>query len=112
MASFTTGTLDGKQIAPVVISSAAGGDIVIAAGVAGQIIRLYKIWFVVTGASNMTFKDGSTALSGTAALAANGSFVLDMDGTPWATTSAGNALNLNSSAATQVSGIAYITQGY
>lgn len=113
-ARIMIGASDGAQaLSRLPINSAAGGDILAVPLVANQIIRVYKIWFVVTGASNITFKDGAggTALSGAAALAANGSLTLDMDGEPWYVTSAGKDFVINSSAATQVSGTIYFTQG-
>ena len=112
-AAVMIGLADGyASLSRAVINSAAGGDILPVAAVAGQIIRLYKIWFVVTAATSITFKDGAggTALSGPAALGANAGFVLDLDGQPWYVTSAGNALAINSSGATQVSGTMYYTQ--
>jgi hypothetical protein len=107
------GASDGASaLSRAVINSAAGGDILPVAAVAGQIIRVYKIWLVNTAATSITFKDGAggTAVSGPAALAANGSLVFDFDGEPWYVTSLGNAFAINSSAATQVSGTMYFTQ--
>jgi len=112
MAQVVIGPLDGNPFQTSVVSNSGGGDIAAPAGTAGKIIRVYKLFIVVTGASNITFKDGgSTSLSGAMALAANGAITLDMDGNPWFTTSAGNAFNINSSAATQVSGTVYYTIG-
>lgn len=102
--------LDGQNCLAVALSSAAGGDIAAVTGTPGLIIRVYKLFLVCTGASNITFKDGATALSGAMALAANGAITLDLDGQPWFSCSVGNTFNINSSASTQVSGTVYYTQ--
>ena len=92
-----------------VVSNAGGGAIAAPAATTGKIIRVYKLFLVVTSATSITFQDGSTALSGAMALAANGAITLDFDGVPWFTTSAGAAFNVNSSNAVQVSGTIYYT---
>lgn len=92
-----------------VVNSAAGGSLPAPAGTAGQIIRVYKLFLVISGTTNITFQDGSTALSGPMAFIANGAIALGMDGQPWFTTSSGNAFNVNSSGAVQVSGTVYYT---
>ena len=111
MAGVTLQPLDGaSDLQRSVLTSAAGGDIPApAAAGAGQIIRVYKLFLVVTGATSITFKDGSTALSGAMALAANGAITLDLDGQPWFVCSPNSAFNINSSASTQVSGTVYYT---
>lgn len=91
--------------------NSAAATVPLVAAITSQIIRCYKIWFVVSGATNITFQDGTTALSGAAAMTANGSFVLDMDGDAWFTTTAGNALNLLNSGSVQISGTVYYTAG-
>jgi hypothetical protein len=110
MATVSLIGVDGQPISSAVLSSAAGGDIAAIAAVAGKYTRVYKIFLVVTGATVITFKNGSTALSGAMALPANGAIILDLDGQPWFVTSANAAFNINSSAATQVSGTVYYTQ--
>jgi hypothetical protein len=76
-----------------------------------QQVLLYRIFFLISGgAAILTFLDGEggDALTGPLHLADGAAFVLDRDGThPWFTTSEGNALVLNMSAAVQVSGRAY-----
>jgi hypothetical protein len=111
--SVIIGIGDGsQQLSRAVINSSAGGDILPVAAVPSQIIRVYKMLFVVTSATTITFKDGAagTAVSGPMDLAANGSVVLDMDGQPWYVTSAGNAFAINSSAAVKVAGTIWYTQ--
>jgi hypothetical protein len=106
------GASDGAaSLSRAVINSAAGGDIVLVAGVAGQIIRCYKFLIYNTTALSLTFKDGVTALSGPMALPALGQLLLPMDGEPWFQASAGANLVLNASAATLVAGTIWFTQG-
>lgn len=94
---------------PITFSSS--GDNIIVPAVAGQRIFLYRMLWVATSATNITFKDGaSTSLSGAMAFGANGSTTLDFQGEAWYATSAGNALILNSSNAVQVSGTAWYVQ--
>ena len=85
------------------------GTITAIAGVTGSVIKVYKLFLVVTGAVTITFEDGSTALSGAMALSANGAITLDLDGQPWFPCSVGNAFNIIQSATTQVSGTVYYT---
>lgn len=103
-------TFDSKiKRAPISFSSS--GDNVLVAGTAGQSIELVGLILVVAGATNLTFKDGSTVTSGAMPMSANGSIILDENpGLAWFVASAGNNLVLNNSNAVQVSGVAYFTQ--
>ena len=93
------------------ISFATTGDNIIIAAVAGQIIQVYRIFFITTTAITLTFKDGaSNALTGALPLAANGAITLDHSGDPWFVTTAGNAFILNQSGTSQVSGAVWFTQ--
>lgn len=99
-----------NPLSGALISFATSGDNNIVAGVTAKVIKAYRLYIVVGGATNITIKDGSTALTGAMPFASNGSLVLDFSGIPWYTTSAGNALVINSSAAVQVSGRVEYTQ--
>lgn len=99
---------DGMGLLTAVVSATATA-ISAPAGTASSIIRIYKLFLVATGATNIQFQDGSTALSGALALAANGSVTLDLDGQPWFACSTGNAFTISNSGATQVSGTVYYT---
>ncbi len=93
------------------ITFSGSGDNALVAAVAGQIVQVYRIFFVVGGTTNLTFKDGaSTSLSGAMPFIANGAMVLDNSGDPWFTTTAGNAFILNSSSGVQISGTVYYLQ--
>lgn len=93
------------------ISFSASGDNTVVSGVAGQLVRVFKVLFTVGAASNITFKDGAgTSLTGAIAYAANQGMVLDFDGEPWFATSAGNAFVMNQSAPAAVRGAVWYTQ--
>lgn len=97
--------LASSQLTSAVISSAAGGDIAVVAGVAGKTIRVFRLILVVNAATSITFKDSTpTSFSGAMPIAANGGIVLDFNGDPWYTTAAGKDFVITSSAATQISG--------
>lgn len=101
-----------RKTARVAIDFSTSGDHTIAAGVAGQEINITNIAFTVGGETNLTWKSGTTAISG----------AMDFGGTdeprgmkdhlgccPLKTV-AGEAFVLHSSAAVQVSG--YVTGYY
>jgi hypothetical protein len=93
---------------PVSFASASSNTIV--AGVAGQIIRVYRVLLVNTAANSLTFQDGSTALSGAMLLGVSSILILPNCGIPWYQTSPGNAFNILASAGSQVSGTIWYLQ--
>lgn len=93
-----------------IINFTGSGSNLIIAGVANQIIRVYRYFVVVRIATDLTYLDGATALTGPVPLAANEAMVFTLDTKPWYTCSPGNAFNINSSVGTQVSGRCYYTQ--
>lgn len=101
---------DNYPLTSAAISFSGSGSNQIVAGVTGQIIKVWKILFIVSGATAITYEDGSNPLSGALGFSSNEGMVLDFDTQPWYVTSAGNALNLNSSNAVQVSGTVWYTQ--
>ncbi len=80
------------------------------AGVSGKIIRVYRMLSVVASQTNLTFQDGSTSLSGPIPCWQGGGISLDYSGEPWYVSSAGNALNLNSTNAVAVAGTIWYIQ--
>lgn len=95
------------------ITFASSGVNVLVAGVAATFVRVYRLFIVVAGATNITFQDsnGSPVLfTGAIPLQANGSITLDMADEPWFTTTIAKGFNINSSNAVQVSGAMYYTQ--
>ena len=93
-----------------IINWAVGGDSTIITGVVGQVIRVYRYFLVVGGATNITYKDQTIALTGPVPLAANEAMVFTFDTKPWYTCAVGDNFVINSSNAVQVSGRAYYTQ--
>lgn len=91
------------------IDCSSSGDNTLVALVASKKIKVHRLFLVVSTATNLTFKDGSTSLTGAMAMSANGGFTLDMQGDPWFTTTAGAAFILNQSGSAQISGRIYYT---
>ena len=89
----------------------ATGDTSVIAGVAGQTIRIYRIFFVVGANTSIKFKDGATDLTGLMTMLSAGAFVLDFQADPWLTTSAASAFVINQSGTAQISGRVYYSQG-
>ena len=93
------------------INFAASGDNTIIAAVTAAPIKVYGLFFTVAGATNITFKDGTTALSGPIVFTNNGSSQqLNLWEEPWFYCQPGDAFVMNNSNAVQVSGIIYYTQ--
>ena len=93
-------------LSEAIINAAANGDNLVVAATGGQTIRVYKMFLFIAAATTITVKDGAggAALTGAMAFPANYSWTLDFDGAPWFTTSAGNAFNINTNGANQMSG--------
>lgn len=91
------------------IDCSANGDNTLIALVASKKIKVHRLFLVVSAATNITFKDGTTALTGAMAMSANGGFTLDMQGDPWFTGTAGTDFILNQSGSAQISGRVYYT---
>lgn len=106
--SFQKPTTSGLSEAK--IDFVATGDNTIVAAVAAQTTRLHRIFFVVSADTNVTIKDGATALTGVITMKAGGSFVLDMDGDPWFTGSTNTNFIINQSGTAQISGRMYYKQ--
>jgi len=103
--------LPGNDLTGAAINASSTGDNTIVSAVSGKNVLVFKIFFVSSAATTVTFKDGtSTNLTGAVTLAAGGSFVLDLDSEPWFTTTAGNAFIINQSGTAQLSGRAYYKQ--
>lgn len=92
------------------INFSSSGDNIIVSAVPNQAVYVFKYFLVVASATNLIFKDGSTALTGAIDMVANGSIVFDFDTRPWFSTSIGNAFVINSSNAVQVGGRLYYLQ--
>ena len=89
----------------LVNNSAASGDLTVVAGTALQTVRLHRLKLSVADACIVSIKDGAGTTLDKFNFAGNGGgVVLDFGARPWYTTSAGNALIINVSAAVQVDG--------
>lgn len=102
-----TVSLIDRDFNEVAINFSSSGDNTVI-GVSPFSMKVYKIFFAVSAATTIIFKDGSnTNLTGALTLGTGGSVVLDVTDTPWFTTSNGNSFIINSSVAVQISGRAY-----
>ncbi len=86
-------------------------DTTLVTGVAGKRTRVWQMFFVQSLDSNVTFKSGSTALTGALSLTAFGTLMLPFSTHPWFTTGLGEDFVLNQSASAQISGRIYYSQG-
>jgi hypothetical protein len=95
-----------------VISFASSGDnIVVTAGAVGP-INIYGVAFTVAGATNITFKNGTTAQSGAFVFTGNGSALSFPPGdTALYYADPGANFVINSSNAVQVSGTIWYANG-
>ena len=107
--------LRSTQLGHVIVNSAASGALAITAASAGTFARIYRVILVTGGATTITFQDtGPNAISAPFAFSGAGSLVLDeqISGDPWfQATTAGLGLQLNNSAAVQVSADIWYLQG-
>lgn len=110
MSIWQIGALKTNETTPKSIDFSSTGDNTVIAGISGQTIRVWRIFFVLSAATNLTFKNGSISLTGAMSMAANGSFLLDLQGDPWFVTSSGNNFIINQSGTAQVSGTIFYSQ--
>ncbi len=95
--------------APINIVNAGNNSVII--GTDSKLIRVYMIWFLVSGATTVMFQDGTTTpFSGPASFTANEALVFDFCTKPWFVTSRGNDFVMNLGTAVQVGGMVYYTQ--
>ena len=93
------------------ITTAGAGDLVVITGVTPGRIKVWRLVLVTAGATNVTLKDGSTALTGAIPTVA-GVPVNFEDGSsdqPQFILGAGNNFTINNSAAVQMSGCVWYT---
>jgi hypothetical protein len=81
------------------VNATAAGNTQLVAAQAGLRIAVLAAAIVASGAVSVNLQSGTTAITATWAFAANGGLVLPKTGMPWAVTAAGQALNVNLSAA-------------
>jgi hypothetical protein len=83
------------------------GNNVVVAGVSGKQIKVFRLKIITAVAVVLLVQDGANVLDGPLSFSANEGMVLDWpgyDGPPWYTTSLGNSLIFNLSAAAQIGG--------
>lgn len=83
-----------------------GDNTIVAADTNSNRIVVYRIWLVVGGTTNLTFKDNLTSPAAVP-LATNEGVTFDVSGEPWFITDPNTAFKINSSVAVQVSGICF-----
>lgn len=93
------------QTTPINFSASGVSEII--AAVTAKRILIHRLFLVCAGSTNVTFKRGTTVLSGPIPMATNGGITLDITGEPWFTTDLAEAFNINSSIAVQISGTCY-----
>lgn len=98
--------LDDLRVAAIDFSGS--GDTAIVAGGPG-ILRIWMMLLAVAGATSITFKAGTTVLSGAVPLITGVPLVLPFSTKPWFRCGAGNAFQINSSNSVQCSGTVYYT---
>jgi len=81
------------------VNATAAGDTQVIAAQPGLRIAVLAAAIVTSGAVGVHLRSGTTAITATWSLAANGGLVLPKSGEPWAVTAAGQALNVNLSGA-------------
>lgn len=92
----------------VTINVASAGDNLLVNAFGAQKIRVYGFFMWSAGAVDVKWRDGATDYHPVGYFLGRGAFwMMPRDGTPWFTGSINTALNLNLSAAIQVSGRLY-----
>lgn len=100
--TFTEGPSTNVKFAP--INTAASGASPLVPGVAGKKIRVVGFHLIAAGAVNVSFRSAANAITGPYPLVANSGLAPNGGGFGVFETVAGEALNINLSAAVQVSG--------
>lgn len=100
----------GAQVQQAAVTFSSLGDNVVVLGVAGKIIKVLQFFFVIGGAANITFKSGSTAITGSMPFSGAGAFVLDYAQLPLNCLNAGDSFVVNLSAGVAVGGTIWYAQ--
>jgi hypothetical protein len=107
---FVASSTTDQHLTGAAINFSSAGNNTVITGVTGEGIYVYKYFLVVAAATNLTFYDGATPLTGPIPLAANEAMVFTFDTRPWYETGLGNDFIINNSNAVQVSGRVYYIQ--
>jgi hypothetical protein len=103
--------IESKTFLTLPINASSAGNNTVIPALAGAGFKIWKIWLVAAGTVNVTYQDGTNALSGPVGLFLGSSDTHSYDGTAHFSTSIGNAFVINLSAPIQVSGTVYYTRG-
>lgn len=104
-------TIDSATIQQESIDIAGSGDLTAISSITGQTIRVWKLYFVVSGATNVQLKNGTATLkSGDMVMTASQGFAYDGDPNFPMFVSSGNAFIINSSVATAIAGEVWFTR--
>lgn len=104
-------TASASVLSGVVLNFSAPGTATVVTGSGSFVTNVYRLLLTNTTATSITFRNGTTPLTGDMSYGANGSIVLDYSGVPWFTTGAGANFNISISTTSQISGRLYYTQG-
>lgn len=102
--AYPVDQIDTSRIKRAVISAASSGANTVVACPAGQQVRVIGYSFICTSAVTVTWKSGTTAITGPMDYAANGGLVEPPDMTGILQTAVGEDLNMTLGGAVQVSG--------
>jgi len=99
-----------SQIIAVAFNKNTAATHEVVAAVAGKTYKVVKCFLIAASAVDVTFKSATTVISG-GVLTGITSLLLPLDGKPWFTCAAGEALNITLGGAVQTSGIIFYTEG-
>ena len=88
-----------------IINESSMGDNPVIEAVPGLRLAVVQLRVLAAGAVNIKFRSGTTDIDGLAYLTTDSGYILNFSPVGWFTTNAGEALNLNLSAAVAVGGI-------
>lgn len=100
----------GASVQQQVLNISFAGDSVVIPGIMGQRIKVLQFFLVVANATNLTYKSGSTAISGPLEFSANASQVQDFIQLPL-TCNVGDNFVINNSTGVVVGGTIWFIQG-
>jgi hypothetical protein len=106
------GLMKVSDFSEAVIDASGDDDNELVAGTPSETIRVYGFFLVNTDVVpvGVKFRTGTDDFHPAIVLNPGGSWSMPRDGAPWFTTASGEALNLNLSAASQISGRLYFTK--
>ncbi len=99
----------GAQVQQAVVSFSGAGDNTVIAGVLGKTIKVLQFFAVIAAATNLTYKSGTTALTGEMDYISAGAQVQDFIQLPL-TCFSGDSFIINSSAGVKVGGTIWFIQ--